>query len=59
MQRGGKVVYGQAGSALATIEPGMIDWQAVFADADWFHWIGITPAISATTAAVGTPALAT
>jgi len=45
-QRGSKVIYDRAGSALATIQPGMIDWEAVFADADWFHWTGITPAIS-------------
>jgi len=45
-QRPSKVVYDRAGSAMATIEPGMIDWQAVFADAGWFHWTGITPAIS-------------
>jgi 2-dehydro-3-deoxygluconokinase len=45
-QRGSKVIYDRAGSALATIEPGMIDWQAVFGDADWFHWTGITPAVS-------------
>ncbi|MCP4539106.1 MAG: sugar kinase [Chloroflexi bacterium] len=45
-QRGSKVVYDRAGSALATIQPGMVDWQAVFADAGWFHWTGITPAIS-------------
>ena len=52
MQRGSKVVYDRAHSAISTVEPGMIDWQAVFADADWFHWTGITPAISAGTAAV-------
>ncbi|RME79473.1 MAG: sugar kinase [Chloroflexi bacterium] len=52
VQRGSKVVYDRANSALATIEPGMVDWQAVFADADWFHWTGITPAISAGAAAV-------
>ncbi len=52
MQRGSKVIYDRANSAIATIEPGMIDWRAVFADADWFHWTGITPAISAGTAAV-------
>jgi 2-dehydro-3-deoxygluconokinase len=46
MQRGSKVVYDRANSAIATIERGMIDWQQVFADADWFHWAGITPAIS-------------
>jgi 2-dehydro-3-deoxygluconokinase len=46
MQRGSKVIYDRAGSALATIEPGMVDWRGAFADADWFHWTGITPAIS-------------
>lgn len=44
--RSSKVIYDRANSALATIEPGMVDWQAVFADAHWFHWTGITPAIS-------------
>jgi 2-dehydro-3-deoxygluconokinase len=44
--RGSKVIYDRAGSAIAAIQPGMIDWKAVFADADWFHWTGITPAIS-------------
>jgi len=24
----------------------MVDWKSVFADADWFHWTGITPAVS-------------
>jgi 2-dehydro-3-deoxygluconokinase len=52
MQRGSKVIYDRAYSAISTIEPGMIDWEVVFADADWFHWTGITPAISAGTAAV-------
>jgi len=52
MQRGSKVVYDRAHSAISTVELGMIDWAAVFADADWFHWTGITPAISAGTAAV-------
>ncbi len=47
IQRGSKVIYDRANSALATIERGMIDWQSAFADADWFHWTGITPAISA------------
>jgi 2-dehydro-3-deoxygluconokinase len=52
VQRGSKVVYDRANSAIATIERGMIDWKQVFADADWFHWTGITPAISAGTADV-------
>ena len=52
VQRGSKVIYDRANSALATIERGMIDWPAVFAGADWFHWTGITPAISAGAAGV-------
>ncbi len=50
--RGSKVIYDRADSAFATIQPGMIDWDAVFADADWFHWTGITPAVSKSAAAV-------
>lgn len=46
VSRGSKVVYDRAHSAMATIEPKMIDWDAVFSDAKWFHWTGITPAIS-------------
>ncbi len=44
--RGSKVVYDRAHSGMASIEKGMVDWKAVFADAQWFHWTGITPAIS-------------
>ncbi len=32
VHRGSKVVYDRAGSALADIQPGMIDWEAVFAE---------------------------
>ena len=46
VSRGSKVVYDRAGSSLATIQPGMVDWDTIFAEADWFHWTGITPAIS-------------
>ena len=46
VSRGSKVVYDRAYSAMATIEKGMVDWQEVFKDAQWFHWTGITPAIS-------------
>ena len=44
--RPSKVVYDRAGSSVATIGPGMIDWDKVFEGACWFHWTGITPAIS-------------
>ncbi len=46
VSRGSKVVYDRAHSAMATIEAGMVDWEEVFKDASWFHWTGITPAIS-------------
>ena len=41
-----KVVYDRANSSIATIKPGDIDWDKVFEGAGWFHWTGITPAIS-------------
>lgn len=46
VSRPSKVVYDRAGSAFAEIEKGMIDWESVLAGADWFHWTGITPAVS-------------
>jgi len=45
-QRGSRVIYDRAGSAFADIQPGMVDWDAAFRDASWFHWTGITPAVS-------------
>ena len=44
--RPSKVVYDRANSAIASIQSGMIDWEKVFKGADWFHWTGITPALS-------------
>ena len=46
VSRGSKVIYDRAHSAISTIQPGMIHWDEVFKDAQWFHWTGITPAIS-------------
>jgi len=46
VSRGSKVVYDRAHSGMASVEKGMINWEAVFADAQWFHWTGITPALS-------------
>ena len=50
--RPSKVVYDRAHSSISTVERGMIDWDKVFEGADWFHWTGITPAISASAAEV-------
>jgi 2-dehydro-3-deoxygluconokinase len=44
--RASKVVYDRAESAIAQIGAGMVDWKEVFKDAQWFHWTGITPALS-------------
>ena len=58
-QRGSKVIYDRAGSALSAIQPGMIAWETVFAGARWFHWTGITPAISESAAAACLEAIQT
>lgn len=44
--RPGKVIYDRANSSISEIKSGMINWDDVFNDAGWFHWTGITPAIS-------------
>ncbi len=46
VSRGSKVVYDRNNSAFAEIQMGMINWDSVFEGADWFHWSGITPAVS-------------
>ena len=46
VSRGSKVVYDRAHSAMFEIRTGMIDWKEAFKDVAWFHWTGITPAIS-------------
>jgi len=45
-QRASKVIYDRAGSSFATLQTGTLDWKNIFAEADWFHWTGITPAVS-------------
>jgi 2-dehydro-3-deoxygluconokinase len=46
MQRAPKIIYDRFDSAFANIRPGQIDWSAIMQQASWFHWTGITPAIS-------------
>jgi 2-dehydro-3-deoxygluconokinase len=52
VSRGSKVVYDRSNSAMSEIKPGMINWDEVFAGVTWFHWTGITPAISQSAADV-------
>jgi len=46
VNRASKVIYDLSNSAMSQIEPGMVDWENIFKNAQWFHWTGITPAIS-------------
>ena len=46
VSRASKVIYDRAHSAISEITSGMIDWDKVLDGANWFHWTGITPAIS-------------
>ncbi|MGE0079265.1 MAG: PfkB family carbohydrate kinase [Bacteroidales bacterium] len=52
VNRASKVIYDRAHSAIAEIKPGMVDWHKVLEGATWFHWTGITPAISESAAQV-------
>lgn len=44
--RASKVIYDRSHSSIAEIQPGMVDWETILDGAGWFHWTGITPAIS-------------
>ena len=55
--RASSVTYDRAYSAISKIQPGEIDWAAIFENARWFHLSGITPALSESTAAVAKEAL--
>ncbi len=44
-QRGSLCIYDRAHSAIQEAKPAEFDWDAIFADADWFHFTGITPAL--------------
>ncbi|MCD8307080.1 MAG: sugar kinase [Clostridia bacterium] len=46
--RPSKVVYDRAHSSMSTATPADFDFDEIFADADWFHVSGITPALSDT-----------
>ncbi|VTR99743.1 sugar kinase [Tuwongella immobilis] len=53
------LVYDRKDSAIARITPGSVPWESLMANADWFHVTGITPALSAATAAVTREAMQT
>ena len=47
-QRPSKVIYDRAGSSIALAKSAEFDWLTIFNGADWFHFTGITPALSET-----------
>jgi 2-dehydro-3-deoxygluconokinase len=56
-QRASKVTYDRAGSSIAAANPGDFDWNAILEGATWFHISGVTPAISASAAALSLEAV--
>lgn len=50
--RPSKVIYDRADSAIALSKPEEYNWDEIFAGKDWFHFSGITPAISENGAAI-------
>ena len=45
-QRPSKVVYDRAYSSIAMAKKGDFNWDEIFEGVDWFHFTGITPALS-------------
>ena len=44
--RPSKVYYDREDSSIATVKEGSFDWKEILNGADWFHWTGITTALS-------------
>lgn len=44
--RPSRVFYDRSNSSFAEIQPNMVDWKTIFKNVQWFHWTGITPALS-------------
>jgi 2-dehydro-3-deoxygluconokinase len=44
--RPSKVIYDRAYSAVSELRPDDVDWERILEGASWFHWTGITPALS-------------
>lgn len=51
-QRASQVIYDRANSSIAQASATDFDWDSIFAGADWFHFTGITPALSDSCAAL-------
>ncbi len=51
-QRPSKVIYDRANSAISLAQASDFDWARIFEGVDWFHFTGITPALSDSAAAI-------
>lgn len=56
-QRPSKVIYDRKYSSISTASKNDFDWDKIFSDAEWFHFTGITPALSDNCAALCKDAL--
>jgi 2-dehydro-3-deoxygluconokinase len=56
-QRGGTVTYDREHSSIAITPADAYDWERAFSGADWLHITGITPALTATSAAAALTAV--
>jgi len=57
--RASRILYDRYDSAFANLSPADFDWENILRGARWFHWTGITPAVSAPAAAACTEAVQT
>src|SRR5258706_11354731 len=46
--RPSKIIYDRKDSFFATLQSGMIPWSTVFKERSWYHWSGVSAALSAT-----------
>ena len=56
-QRPSKVIYDRANSSIATAKNSDFDWNKIFEGVNWFHFTGITPALSDEVASICLDAL--
>jgi 2-dehydro-3-deoxygluconokinase len=56
--RPSRVIYDRAGSAFANIKPGEVNWETALNGVSWFHWSGISAAVSQSAADVCAEAIA-
>ncbi len=45
-RRSSKVIYDRKNSGMHSLAPGMLEWNKIVTNCTWFHWSGITPALS-------------